>query len=75
VNAFSTGLVAGYGIAIPVGAIAVLIVAKAALESFRSAAVAGLMPQAPTSPMPQSLLGAVPRSRPTSVARAPSFIS
>jgi arginine exporter protein ArgO len=42
VNTFTSGLVAGYGIAIPVGAIAVLIVTKAALESFRSAAVAGL---------------------------------
>lgn len=41
-SAFANGLVAGYGIAIPVGAIAVLIVTKAAQESFRSAAVAGL---------------------------------
>ena len=41
-NAFTTGLLAGYGIAIPVGAIAILIVTKAARESFRSAAVAGL---------------------------------
>ena len=41
-SAFTNGLVAGYGIAIPVGAIAVLIVTKAAQESFRSAAVAGL---------------------------------
>ncbi len=41
-SAFANGLVAGYGIAIPVGAIAVLIVAKGAQESFRSAAVAGL---------------------------------
>ncbi len=41
-SAFTNGLVAGYGIAIPVGAIAVLIVTKAAQESFRAAAVAGL---------------------------------
>jgi threonine/homoserine/homoserine lactone efflux protein len=42
VHAFLSGLIVGYGIAIPVGAIAVLIVTKAARENFRSAAAAGL---------------------------------
>jgi threonine/homoserine/homoserine lactone efflux protein len=41
-NAFVRGVVAGYGIAIPVGAIAVLIVATAARESFRQGLSAGL---------------------------------
>lgn len=41
-DAFVRGAVAGYGIAIPVGAIAVLIVTTAARESFRQGLAAGL---------------------------------
>ena len=40
-NAFESGLLAGYGIAIPLGAIAVLIVTTAARESFAQGAAAG----------------------------------
>lgn len=41
-NQFLGGLAAGYGIAVPVGAIAVLIVLTAARDSFRSGVAAGL---------------------------------
>jgi threonine/homoserine/homoserine lactone efflux protein len=41
-DAFARGLIAGYGIAIPVGAIAVLIVSTAARVSFRQGLAAGL---------------------------------
>jgi arginine exporter protein ArgO len=41
-NAFVRGVIAGYGIAIPVGAIAVLIVTTAARQSFRLGVAAGL---------------------------------
>jgi threonine/homoserine/homoserine lactone efflux protein len=41
-DAFARGVVAGYGIAIPVGAIAVLIVTTAARDSFRRGLAAGL---------------------------------
>jgi arginine exporter protein ArgO len=42
VSEFARGVAAGYGIAIPVGAIAVLIVLTAARESFRQGLAAGL---------------------------------
>lgn len=41
-QAFLSGVLAGYGIAIPLGAIAVLIVAKGASHGFAAAAAAGL---------------------------------
>lgn len=41
-DAFVRGVIAGYGIAIPVGAVAVLIVTTAARESFRQGVAAGL---------------------------------
>jgi hypothetical protein len=41
-HAWLAGLAAGYGIAMPVGAIAVLIASPAASSSFRVGAVAGL---------------------------------
>ncbi len=41
-SAFASGLLAGYGIAVPVGAIAILIVTRAARSSFRQGFAAGL---------------------------------
>jgi hypothetical protein len=55
-EAFITGVVAGYGIAIPVGAIAILIVEVGLKHGFRPAFFAGAGAARPTCSMPGSPL-------------------